>query len=69
MNPSYTNPQEIELAFDLSHEGVKGEHNSEQIRQQSHHRTTTIPSTVTSTASSEKHVVASIFSILTFYSI
>ncbi|KAL4122159.1 hypothetical protein QTP88_014540 [Uroleucon formosanum] len=58
INPSYTNPQEIELAFDLSHEGIKGEHNSEQIRQQSQHKTTTIQSTVTSTASSEKHVVA-----------
>lgn len=68
MNPSYANPQGIEPSFDISHERIKGEHNREQKHKQSRQKTTTIQSTVTSTATSEKHVVASIFLILTFFS-
>lgn len=67
MNPSYGNPQGIEPSFDISHERIKGEHNREQKHKQSRQKTTTIQSTVTSTASSEKHIVASIFLILTFF--
>lgn len=66
-NPSYANPQGIEPSFDISHERIKGEHNREQKHKQSRQKTTTMQSTVTSTASSEKHVVASIFLIYTIF--
>ncbi|XP_025201047.1 ADAMTS-like protein 1 isoform X1 [Melanaphis sacchari] len=56
-NPSYANPQGIEPSFDISHERIKGEHNREQKHKQSRQKTTTMQSTVTNTASSEKHVV------------
>ena len=67
MNPSYANPQGIEPSFDISHERIKGEHNREQKHKHLRQKTTTIQSTVTSTASSEKHIVASIFLILNFF--
>lgn len=64
MNPPYANPQGIEPSFDISHERIKGEQNHEHKRKQSIRQKATTQSTILSTASSEKHVVASVLLIL-----
>lgn len=60
MNPSYANPQGIEPSFDISHERIKGQHSHEQKRKQLLRQKITPLSTVSSTASSDKHVVVNI---------
>lgn len=67
VNPSYANAQGIEPAFDISHERIKGEHNREQKRKQSsRQKTTTWPAMETSTAASDKRIVASILFIILY---